>query len=437
VRISKVSVIGAGPMGLAAAYHLAKSGISVTVYEANDSPGGMSESFDFDGTLIEKYYHFINMPDSSLFGLLKELGMDEDVRWSVTRMGLFRPSIRNQSEGELHAWGNPVAIMRFGGVSLLTRIRYGLHALHCRRLKDLMSIDDLSASEWITQWIGREGYDVLWRFLFEKKFFELADPLSAAWIASRARRVAKSRKNMMQEQLGYLEGGSASLIERLRDEIVQRGGEVRLSSGVREVQPLAPFRFSVKTDRTAEEYDGVISTIPLPYVSGMIKDLPEDYRSRIACIQNVGVICVLFRLAKKLTENFWLNTDMPGWDIPGIIEYSNLRPMDKAYVYIPFYMPRTHPNWKASNAEILEKARSYIASVNPDAAKTEEAAAVFRYEYAQPVCPPGFRKVLPGYRTGIDGLLVADTTHSFPEDRSIQESVRIAKEMVEIIAGYE
>ena len=424
-------------MGLAAAYYLSKSGATVTVYEASAAAGGMSESFDFDGVTIEKYYHFFNMPDSDLFDLLKELDMYGDIRWSPTKMGLFRPSPRNPSEGELHAWGNPVAIMRFGGVSVLTRIRYGLHALYCRTLKDLMKIDDLSASEWITRWIGRQGYDVLWRFLFEKKFFELADPLSAAWIASRARRVAKSRKSMMQEQLGYLEGGSASLVKKLSDEIIKRGGEVRLSSKVWEIHPNAPFNFSVKTEETTEDYEGVISTIPLPYISGIIRDLPEDYRSRIERIQNVGVVCVLFRLEKNLTENFWLNTNMPEWDIPGIIEYSNLRPMEKAYVYIPFYMPPTYPNWKASDAEILEKARKYIRAVNPEAAKTEEAAAVFRYEHAQPVCPPGFRHLLPGYRTGIDGLLVADTTHSFPEDRSIQESVRVAKEMVQILREYE
>jgi len=37
----RVAVIGSGPAGLAAAYHLATSGIQVTVYEAKDRPGGM------------------------------------------------------------------------------------------------------------------------------------------------------------------------------------------------------------------------------------------------------------------------------------------------------------------------------------------------------------------------------------------------------------
>ena len=37
----KVAVVGSGPAGLTAAYHLAKSGYQVTIFEANDEPGGM------------------------------------------------------------------------------------------------------------------------------------------------------------------------------------------------------------------------------------------------------------------------------------------------------------------------------------------------------------------------------------------------------------
>ena len=103
--------------------------------------------------------------------------------------------------------------------------------------------------------------------------------------------------------------------------------------------------------------------------------------------------------------------------------------MDKARVYIPFYMPHSHPNWSAPDDDLLEKARRYMQEINPDAAASEEAARLFRYEYAQPVCPPGFRHVLPPYATGFPGIYAADTTHSFPEDRSINESVRIAGEL--------
>lgn len=417
-------------MGLTAAFYLAKAGHTVTIFEADDRPGGMSASFDFDGTIIERYYHFINLPDKDLLHLLKELGMTGDLRWQSTRMGFFR----RDSDGVCrnHRWGNPLALLRLSDISLLTRLRYGIHAWACAHMRNLDPLDDSSAADWISRWEGKRGYDTFWRFLFEKKFFSLADPLSAAWIASRVRRVAKSRKSLMEERLGYLEGGSASLLDRLIAGVEKRGGNLRLSLPVRHIAARPATRLAVETDTRTEVFERVISTVPLPYLIKILRDPPLEYLQRLKQIKNVGCACALFRLGKPLTDNFWLNVDVPGWDIPGVIEYSNLRPMKEAYVYIPFYMPHDHPNWHKTDEELLNMGREYLRGINPDAAASEQNAALFRYEYAQPVCPPGFRHILPACATGIPGLYAADTTHSFPEDRSINESVRIGRELANL-----
>lgn len=428
-------------MGLAAAYHLAKAGHRPVVLEKEDQVGGMSASFDFDGIRLEKYYHFINKPDQDLFALLRELDMEKDLRWTDTQMGFFRPEGRHaQGKGRLYPWGNPLALLRFPHASLVTRLRYGFHALYCKYMQNLMPLDDISAAQWIRKWEGEEGYDVLWRMLFEKKFYELSEPLSAAWIASRVRRVARSRKSLMREQLGYLEGGSDSLVHRMVEEIHNMGGTVHTGSPVQTVAR-QDEKFLLRLASEAHvggagstlSTDALISTIPLPYVKRLFPFLPEAYAQRVGKVRNIAVACALFRLQKSVTNNFWLNIDMPSWDVPGIIEYSNLRPMAAAYVYVPFYMPHNHPNWQASDDELLDKARHYLVAINAEAATTEQAARLFRYEYAQPVCTPGFRHLLPPYTTGIPGLVIADTSHSFPEDRSIQESVRIGKELAEAI----
>ena len=41
-NIGKVAIVGAGPAGITCAYHLARSGHQVTIYESLDEPGGMS-----------------------------------------------------------------------------------------------------------------------------------------------------------------------------------------------------------------------------------------------------------------------------------------------------------------------------------------------------------------------------------------------------------
>ena len=425
--MSNVAVIGAGPMGLACAYSLLQAGHTVQIFEADDRIGGMSSSFDFDGVNIERYYHFINSPDTVTFGLLRDLGLEKDLRWQATKMGFFRQE--KDGHCRLHPWGNPIALLKMSDISLLTRMRYGLHAFYCKYIKNLDTLDDMSAADWIRRWEGDDGYDKLWRFLFEKKFFHLAEPLSAAWLASRIRRVAKSRVSLMEERMGYLEGGSSSLLDSLAAEIASKGGEIHLSTPVSQVLTSSGKVTGVMIAGRKEAFEVVISTIPLPYLGNLVPALPSGYTLKQSQVKNVGCACALFRLAEPLTENFWLNIDVPHWNIPGIIEYSNLRPMAKAYVYVPFYMPHDHPNWHKKDVDILTEARGYLHKINPTSAATEENAVLFRYEYAQPVCPPEFQRILPPYKTGISGFFAADTSHSYPEDRSINESVRIGQEL--------
>jgi len=84
--MERVAVIGAGAMGLAAAYHLLKAGHHVDVFEADDRPGGMAAHFDLDGLDIERFYHFVCKADQPTFALLADLGIADKLRWRDTSM---------------------------------------------------------------------------------------------------------------------------------------------------------------------------------------------------------------------------------------------------------------------------------------------------------------------------------------------------------------
>jgi len=412
-------------MGLAAAYELAKAGCPVTVFERDDRIGGMSACVDFAGTRIERYYHFICRPDSTTFHYLREFGLESRLRWVETKMGFYY-------NGTLYDWGHPLALLRFPGLGILEKGRYALHVMRAKGIDDWRPYDAFSSSEWLRRWIGPRAYDVLWRSLFHYKFYEYQDQLSAAWLGTRIKRVALSRKSLLQEELGYLEGGSEVLLEAVAERIRSLDGRICLRAGVEEVtvaEDEAGMRVTgLRVNGAAQAFDQVVSTIPLPYLVRVMPCLPEEEKAKTAAIRNVGVVCVLVKLKRPFTRNFWMNINDARIEIPGLIEYTNLNPLDgNAIIYAPYYMPQTHPKYRREFQAFIDETLRYMKLIRPDfdAAGEVLATTASRYEFAQTVCTPGFYEALPPMKSSVRGLFMADTSHYYPEDRSISESMRV------------
>jgi protoporphyrinogen oxidase len=431
-KTKKIAAIGSGPMGLACAYELLKNDHQVDVYEKDDRVGGMSACFDFDGLTIERYYHFICHTDTPLFDLLNELNLSDKLCWQDTKMGFFY-------NGLLYKWGDPLHLLAFPKLGLISKLRYALHIFYTKNINNWDSLDKVNAIFWLKKWVGEKAYSVLWDYLFEYKFYEHKYNVSAAWIGTRIKRVALSRKNLFTEQLGYLKGGSDTLLSALENRIVAQRGNIYLKAGIESVTAVNNQVEAVVISGEKRFYDGVVSTIPLPYVPRLVPDLPIETIHKIKGIANCGVICVVLRLRQALTENFWLNINDPEMEIPGLIEYSNLNPViengnSQSIVYVPFYMPKTHPKYTQDNASFIDEVLGYLSRINPDFAKDWVLAThVSRYEFAQPICSPNFYQQLPSIQTNIQGLVIADTSYYYPEDRGVSESVKMGKQLAQLV----
>jgi protoporphyrinogen oxidase len=236
----------------------------------------------------------------------------------------------------------------------------------------------------------------------------------------------------MREKLGYLEGGSETLLQALSAAIKAAGGDIRLSMPVERVviEHGKLKGVSIAGQATTEAFDRVISTIPLPFVPRMIPDLPDAVLAQYRSQANIAVVCVIAKLRKAVTPNFWLNINDKEMDIPGLVEYSNLRPLEHKIVYVPFYLPADHPTYAESDAAFILKVRRYIQRINPEVSDDDFIDIhASRYRYAQPICPPGFLEQLPPYQTDINGLWVADTSYYYPQDRGISESVEFGRRL--------
>jgi protoporphyrinogen oxidase len=425
--MARVVVIGAGAMGLAAAYRAAKEGHEVDVIEAAPEPGGMAGHFDFGGVSLERFYHFVCLSDLPTFALMEELGIAHKMMWRKTTMGYY--------DGALHSWGDPISLFTYPSLTLLEKLRYGLFAFVCVRRNSWPAIEHESAKDWIMRWCGKSIYDRFWKPLFDHKFYEYADNVSASWIWTRIRRIGRSRKSMLEERLGYIDGGTITLVNALIKGIEAHGGRMHLGTPVQRVTTENGRVTGVQTAGQTFAADAVICTAPTPVVNALVPDLPEEWKQRYDAIHNIGVICVIFKLARSVTPHFWVNISVPEIEIPGIIEFSNLRNVGgDTIVYVPYYMPVTNEKFSWPDDQLLTEAFACLQRINPllkdgDVKDTKVA----RLRYGQPICEPGFAAKIPPVKTPIDGLQIADTCFYYPEDRGIAESVRLGSAMAQAV----
>jgi protoporphyrinogen oxidase len=426
--MARVAVIGAGIMGLAAAHRALQQGHDVDLYEAAPEAGGMAAHFMLGDVSIERFYHFVCKTDFPTFALLEELGISDKMRWVRTGMGQF-------ADKRLHRWGDPVALLRFPGLRLIDKLRYGLMMGVSVNRSSWDGLEHENARDWIIRWCGKRAYAVLWQKLFDCKFHEYAGDISAAWIWTRIRRIGKSRESMMREQLGYIEGGTETLVRALEAAIAACGGRVHLGAPAERVLMEDGAVTGLRVGGQDVPFDAVISTVPTPLIDRLCPDLPEAALAQYRAIANIGVVCVVLRLKRSVTPYFWVNVNDDAFDIPGIIEFSNLRPTGDAVVYVPYYMPVTHARWGWSDAQFLEDALACLHLIDPDVTADDVIAShVGRLRHAQPVCTPGFAAMLPPVQTSVRGLQIADTCFYYPEDRGVAESIRLGAAMAEAVA---
>lgn len=423
----KIAIIGAGPMGLAVSFELAKNGFKSTIFEADDRLGGMAASFDFAGLEIERYYHFHCLSDYSFFELLKELKLFSQLKWVNTSMGFFYDNF-------LYKWGSPLAVLKFDKIPFAARIRYLFHAARCIFTKDWRKLDKINAISWLENWLGKKCYEILWSKLFQYKFYNFSDNVSAAWIYSRIRRIGLSRSNF-REKLGYLEGGSKRWISALENYLIKKSVTIRLNTAVKEVSKEKNKIFIESDAYGSENFDIVISTIPLPLAGKILKKggAPNKIVKKYIDQISVACVCVIIETRIPVSKNFWTNINDKRFKIPGIIEFSNLRKLGKNITYIPFYMPREIKEYSDSDNKFIEESIKCLKSINKKLVDSDILNShCSRYAYAQPVCGKNFKKGLPSINP-LENIWTADTTFYYPEDRGISESVNFGRNMAKRI----
>jgi protoporphyrinogen oxidase len=191
------------------------------VIEGAAATGGLAAPQSIGGFTWDRFYHVILMSDSNLRAMLGELGLADRLRWSNTRTGFY-------TDGELYSLSTSLEFLRFPPLNLVDKARLAATILYASRIRDGPGARDRPGDEWLGRLSGRRTLERIWIPLLKSKLGENYRLASAAFIwAIIARMYAARRSGLKREMFGYVEGGYAEVLPRLRERLEIEGVQFR------------------------------------------------------------------------------------------------------------------------------------------------------------------------------------------------------------------
>ncbi|MBI4847163.1 MAG: NAD(P)/FAD-dependent oxidoreductase [Nitrospirae bacterium] len=429
----KIAIIGSGIAGLAAAYELSKSSdAEISIFEKDHVLGGLASSFDFGGAQLEKYYHFICGCDDDLLDLIKELGIENRLRWKHNKQSIFY-------NGKSYNFSTPLDLLKFKPLSFINRLKSGLALKSAITSKDWERFEGITAVTWLKNLVGEEAYNIIWHPLLKVKFGPYYDKISAPWIWHRIHRVASSRKNLLsKEMIAYIEGGTKILVDNLEEHLLKQGVNIHRRRSVEKIIIKNNKAQGIIVDNEKLFFDKVISTVALPLLDELLPDNADKLKKQIQRISFIGVVCVVLKLKHDITDTFWLNINDSNFTYNGIITYTNLNPSPQfkgnKIAYIPYYVSAEDPLFKYPTQELFNRTIKPLPLINRHFSLDWVVDyKVFRDKYAQPISTVDFSKNIIPTRSPVENLYISDSSQLYPMDRCLSGMIGLSKQITKDI----
>jgi protoporphyrinogen oxidase len=442
----RIAVVGAGVCGLTAAHRLARAGHAVDVYERWPGLGGQAATMDVgEGHRLERYYHHLFTSDTHIAALFAELGMPDAIEWRPSSVAFF-------ARGALHPFVTPLDLLRFKPLSPLSRVRMGAAALALQRFAgDRAPYERITARAWIERRMGRQAWEEVWGPLLRGKFGERADDIAMVWLWSKLRlRRSVKGEDVRQERLGYPRDSWEPLFAALARSIEDAGGHVLTDRPVARIERAgagftvragAPGSFRRGHDPRVYEpfadahYDRVLATVPNDVFEqlldpGLAAELGEGYLARVNSIEYFAALCLLLETDRAFSPYYWTNVADRTLPFVGVIEHTNFvepaRYGGRRFLYVANYLPHGHELLELGADALLARYEPGLRAINP-AFSRAWVRNVWRHAEpaAQPIVTVGYADRIPPLRTPAPGLVLANTTQVYPEDRGTNYAVRL------------
>ncbi|GAB3924229.1 NAD(P)/FAD-dependent oxidoreductase [Larkinella terrae] len=426
----QLTIVGGGITGLASAYIAARNGYKVRVLEASGSFGGLLNTFPIGGNRLEHYYHHFFTHDAELNWLIKELGIGNKLVYKKTTMGVYR-------DGKIFSFNSPVDLLKFSPLSLFDKARFAATSLFLGKLARWEDYENISCMDWLYRYAGQNTTNSLWKPLLDIKFGPYANDVPLAWLIGRLRQRMNSR-NRGEEKLGYLQGSLETLLTALLEKLKALSVELINHSMVTRLHVEEGKLIGLSTPK--ETYSGgeYLFTIPTNYIKKLVQGVDDTLFQRLDKIEYFGAVCVILDLKKPLSQNYWLNIADSGYPFGGIIEHTNFISSElynnKHIAYLSRYYSREEQIADQSNEEIIATMLPYLKKIyktfNPDSITNIH---VFRTKTAATVCDLNFSQRVSSYKTSIQHLWLANMVHIYPDERSVNNAIRVSAEACRVM----
>jgi protoporphyrinogen oxidase len=345
-----VVVLGGGLSGVAAAYTLARAGITdVTVVERGDRLGGLAGSFEREGHFYPLGYHHILHRDRVLLHFLDRIGALPDVRWRRVRM-LFHLG------GRAYDLGSPGGFLAFP-MSLRDKAGFVRLMLKAFNKRDWSDWQDRSAADLVDRYAGPGAREALFERLTRLKFELPCEEVSGAWLGARLHFREGSAP------FGYIPGANWTkvLCDGVARLLAEEGVKVRLNTAV-SCLTTANGRVREAELGTGERVGGdlFVSTVPTEVYLRLLSGdrTPEIERIRYSAL--ISMVCATHQAVDP--SAYWINLASLDRTACGIFLLSSLnpsigRPGDSCVNFVTHLRGRDRPLFRAPDDELLARYR--------------------------------------------------------------------------------
>jgi protoporphyrinogen oxidase len=443
----KVGVIGAGPAGLTCAYQLAKAGIETDVFEASCSVGGLARSITLWNQTVDLGPHRFFSRDPRVNKLwLEVVGRDYLMLDRLTRILYNNRFYKYPLQ--------PLDVVTKLGVSEMSLCL--LSYLRRKVAPGAPTPSDETFENWVVERFGRRLFEIFFKTYSEKlwgipcseldadfavqriKKFSLFEALKAAFSTDKG-----GMHKTLVDRFAYPVDGTGMVYNRIAAYVSEKGGNIHLKTPVTRVINIGrEVRGIELTDGKVEEYDHIVSTMPLTLMILSLEGVNGDIVAAAKSLKFRNTILVYLNVTKEgLFPDNWIYIHSPNLSVGRITNFRNWSPKlygeaRSSILALEYWCDEADEFWKWDDRKLIDLGKREISEVGLARSEDVSDGYVLRINRCYPVYSKGYKKqlkLIEEYLDEIKGLTVIGRYGAFKynnQDHSVLMGILAAENIV-------